>query len=466
MDNRPLVSSAMLCFLAYSATPHAELVTWVIKAPVTSIENVTYATYPDGPPIVDPNKIPFAVGDEIRIVVTYDTAIPARTLDSCGAGYTSFEGTIKGDISIGAAIAGAFETLGSSSQISVTICQPPWQPYPAYIAFFGVAKGPTIDFLPMQSYGVVYATEPECFDAVGGWLPEAILDQSLCPSREDSHIQLEWYDENGGVQVNSFGRLVLEGPSSEVPIPAGNDVTVQPVVTLPGGGAPVPVLLTFDSVSSAGDTTVSASTDPGSGATLPSSFKVGDPPVYYDVATTASYAGSVNLCFSWQEGQFDNEGLIALFHFEAGDWQNVTTSLDVNINKVCGQVTSFSPFSLFERTYTFSGFYQPVDNQPIRNTAKSGSAIPVKFSLGGNQGLSIFASGYPASQAISCSSGAPTDAVEETVAGTSSHLSYDASTDRYNYVWKSDKAWASSCRRLTLKLLDGSMQSADFQFSK
>jgi hypothetical protein len=36
--------------------------------------------------------------------------------------------------------------------------------------------------------------------------------------------------------------------------------------------------------------------------------------------------------------------------------------------------------------YNFSGFFQPVDNLPTLNIAKAGSAIPVKFSLGGDQG--------------------------------------------------------------------------------
>jgi Domain of unknown function (DUF4082) len=40
--------------------------------------------------------------------------------------------------------------------------------------------------------------------------------------------------------------------------------------------------------------------------------------------------------------------------------------------------------------YNFSGFFQPVNNMPTLNVAKAGSAIPVKFSLGGDQGLDIF----------------------------------------------------------------------------
>jgi hypothetical protein len=49
------------------------------------------------------------------------------------------------------------------------------------------------------------------------------------------------------------------------------------------------------------------------------------------------------------------------------------------------------------------------------NVVKAGSAVPVKFSLGGNQGLNIFASGYPISVPIVCGSNAELDPVEQTV---------------------------------------------------
>jgi hypothetical protein len=121
---------------------------------------------------------------------------------------------------------------------------------------------------------------------------------------------------------------------------------------------------------------------------------------------------------------------------------------------------------LFEEAFSFSGFFPPVDNAPTRNRVKAGAAIPVKFSLNGNQGLGIFIAGYPASQSMQCNNGAPSDAITETVAAGTSSLSYDASSDLYKYVWKTDKSWAGSCRRLVFRMLDGSVQTADFDFFK
>lgn len=114
--------------------------------------------------------------------------------------------------------------------------------------------------------------------------------------------------------------------------------------------------------------------------------------------------------------------------------------------------------------YNFNGFFQPVDNLPTLNVVKAGQSIPVKFSLNGDQGLNIFAAGYPRSQIIECDSTTVVDGIEETVTAGSSSLSYDPSTDTYTYVWKTDKAWANTCRQLVVKLNDGTYHQANFKF--
>jgi hypothetical protein len=124
----------------------------------------------------------------------------------------------------------------------------------------------------------------------------------------------------------------------------------------------------------------------------------------------------------------------------------------------------------FTITYVFHGFFQPVDNDKW-NAAQAGSAIPVKFDLSGNEGLSIFASGYPKVTLVTCpTASTPVDSIEETVAATTSGLHYDSTVNppigQYIYVWKTDKAWASTCRQLDVKFVDGSMYSAKFQFKK
>ena len=116
--------------------------------------------------------------------------------------------------------------------------------------------------------------------------------------------------------------------------------------------------------------------------------------------------------------------------------------------------------------YGFSGFFQPVDSAPTLNVAKAGSAIPVKFSLGGDQGLDIFRAGYPRVTTVSCSTSAPTDAIETTVTAGGSSLQYDSTANQYSYVWKTNTSWAGTCVQFDLGLNDGSTHTFLVQFKK
>ena len=127
-------------------------------------------------------------------------------------------------------------------------------------------------------------------------------------------------------------------------------------------------------------------------------------------------------------------------------------------------LTGYTTFTVHVR-YVFSGFFRPVDNLPTTNTVKAGQAIPVKFSLGGNQGLAIFEAGYPKSVAMNCMF-TTSDTIEETVTAGGSTLQYDATAGQYIYVWKTDKAWAGTCRQLQVKYKDGTTQVANFNFTR
>jgi hypothetical protein len=116
--------------------------------------------------------------------------------------------------------------------------------------------------------------------------------------------------------------------------------------------------------------------------------------------------------------------------------------------------------------WAWSGPLAPVDPVPTLNLVKGGAGVPVKFSLGGDQGLAIMAAGYPKSQQIVCDSSDPVDGVEETVTAGSSSLRYDPGTGQYIYVWKTEKTWAGTCRALYINLTDGTTHRAEFKFTK
>ena len=109
-------------------------------------------------------------------------------------------------------------------------------------------------------------------------------------------------------------------------------------------------------------------------------------------------------------------------------------------------------------------FMSPIENLPTVNVVNAGSSIPVKFSLGGDKGLNIFAAGYPFSVSIACDFAGLTNDITETVTAGNSSLSYDAATDSYTYVWKTNKGWKNTCRQLVLKMADGGEHRANFRF--
>ena len=114
--------------------------------------------------------------------------------------------------------------------------------------------------------------------------------------------------------------------------------------------------------------------------------------------------------------------------------------------------------------YNWTGFFQPVDNNGVFNKVKAGSAVPVKFSLSGNQGLGIFDT--ITTRRIACPNTMVTDTLETLAAGTTSGLKYDSLADQYNYTWKTGSGLAGTCQRLELTLNDGTLHTANFNFTK
>ena len=155
-------------------------------------------------------------------------------------------------------------------------------------------------------------------------------------------------------------------------------------------------------------------------------------------------------------------------------WQAVTVSgLAAGTHNVTTTATSgvevpwpdFAPvidLSDCRTPFDWTGLFPPIDNSPTGNVVKAGSAVPVKFSLNGDQGLDIFAVGFPAAVLTPCTGGAPSEEVTESAGGIG--LQYDPATDEYTYVWKTDKSWAGFCAELQVKLVDGITHTANFQF--
>ena len=111
-------------------------------------------------------------------------------------------------------------------------------------------------------------------------------------------------------------------------------------IAVPGGMAPATV--TFSEVTAAGETTITVLDTPPA---LPATYlQLGS--LYYDVETTATYSGSSTICLSYDPADFADPTAVQLLHFSDGDWTDATTSNDPVAGRLCGAVTSFSPFAI------------------------------------------------------------------------------------------------------------------------
>ena len=115
----------------------------------------------------------------------------------------------------------------------------------------------------------------------------------------------------------------------------------------------------------------------------------------------------------------------------------------------------------FSLRWPFSGFLG-LQSPPVFNAVKGGTAVPIKFSLGANRGLGIFASGYPKMRTINCTSGAPAGSL---TAAQNTGFRFDTANGHYTYDWKTDKGWNGTCRELILRFADGSERFLRFRFS-
>jgi HYR domain len=129
------------------------------------------------------------------------------------------------------------------------------------------------------------------------------------------------------------GLLPIQGGAPPANTPVGTLVAVHPVDPASGAGADV----TFDSVTAAGNTTLTSSS---TGPQLPSGFQLSGG-LYFDLSTTAAWSGSAIVCFPYLGPMPE------LFHHDssAGGWVDVTDATLSTASRVCGRVSSFSPFA-------------------------------------------------------------------------------------------------------------------------
>jgi Calx-beta domain-containing protein/beta-propeller uncharacterized protein DUF5122 len=190
-------------------------------------------------------------------------------------------------------------------------------------ASYHLYRDTTADFVPGPGNLVVSKPDTGYVDAGSTW----------------SYYKLSALDMWGN--QSGFALLVPSGQASGA-TPAGGNVPVSLAN----------VHLTFGNVTGSGVTSLTTSTG---GQPPPNGLKVapGSPKLYYELTTTASFTGPVTVCVTYDPAYVSGqESNLKLMHYDTAavppGWVEVTTSVDVGANVICGTVTHFSEFALME----------------------------------------------------------------------------------------------------------------------
>ena len=169
-----------------------------------------------------------------------------------------------------------------------------------------------------------------------------------------------------------------------------------------------------------------------------------------DLGAVASCVGQADVGGPIQSGGLLYTGSVGphTFTVTATDLAGNTTIRTINYTVVFG----------------FTGFRPPVDNPPVLNLDTAGRTIPVKWGLmnaGGTFYLNLNAVQAIFSRQIRCPN-ASTDPIAGDLPVGLSGLTISGNNFQFN--WATDRSWGGTCRRLFIRLSDGTTPFADFKF--
>lgn len=102
-----------------------------------------------------------------------------------------------------------------------------------------------------------------------------------------------------------------------------------------------------------------------------------------------------------------------------------------------------------------------LDTPATMERVKAGSTVPVRVDLGGDRGPEPFTA---TSNPVACDSGQALGPHEPIATPGASGITYDPGNGQYVVAWKTDRAWAGSCRQLVVTADDGAVHTTRFEF--
>lgn len=141
------------------------------------------------------------------------------------------------------------------------------------------------------------------------------------------------------------------------------NVDNKPLTDYPGSSTPTGTnvgvnignaRMTFDNVITEGDTVIRKLT--GNVDPVPPNFKVNGQ--MFNITTTAVFSGDVTVCLPYDDAGMSlaDENALKVLHYEGSSWVNKTVPpVDTVNNRVCGKVSSLSPFVVAAESQQGSG---------------------------------------------------------------------------------------------------------------
>ena len=117
-----------------------------------------------------------------------------------------------------------------------------------------------------------------------------------------------------------------------------------------------------------------------------------------------------------------------------------------------------------ESLFNFAGFLAPVSEPPTLNLVTRGSLVPIRWQLpDGNGGFVSNTASFTSATVGSLTCGSATAVPLNDAASGPSGISFDAGTNTFTYNWQTNAGW-TGCRKLSIKLRDGTMHELQFKF--
>jgi hypothetical protein len=205
------------------------------------------------------------------------------------------------------------------------------------------------------------------------------IDPGILQANRSYSIRVYSFREPIGADVDVYSESgSMAQMYHHVTIPdtvTGVDIVVAPLDQSTGESL---ATLTFDEVTATGTTTLVTST---TGALPPSGFALGTPPFYYEILTTATFSGSIEVCIDYGDVFFENENELELYQYDDPVWVEKTTFRDSADDIICGLVSSLGSFALFEPKYCKGDLDKDGDGD-----GKDLAAFTVAFATGDDDG--------------------------------------------------------------------------------